>query len=384
MLTLIENAKVFAPQPLGPASVLLAFDRIAAVGHLDRTRIDALPLEVEYVDATGCVIVPGFIDPHEHVAGGSAEDGFSTQTPQLHASEIVSGGITTVVGVLGSDTTMIPPASLLAKVKALREEGLNAYMWTGGYNVPPASITESARSDILYIEEIVGVGEIAIADVRSTDPSPAEIARLASQVSSAGLITRKAGRTYFHVGEAERRLAVIRAVLDDFDVDPDSLYLTHVQRSKQLMDEAITLARRGAWVDLDVVDEDLAEWLPYYLENGGDPERATVSSDAYLTSPQNLFTQIRSLVLDHGWPLERALPFVTTNPARALKLDTTKGRVAAGFAADLLVLREDSMEIVEVFACGNRLVRDGRLAFKEGFLASSNRRIHLVGEEAED
>jgi beta-aspartyl-dipeptidase (metallo-type) len=384
MLILVENGEVYAPEPIGRVPILLTFDRIASVGRVDRARVKALDLEVDYIDARGCVVTPGLIDPHEHVAGGSAEDGFSTQTPEISASEIVSAGITSVVGVLGSDTTMISPSGLLAKVKALKEEGLNAWMWTGGYNMPPTSITDSIRSDLLYIDEVIGAGEVAIADRRSTDPRPDEIAKVVSNIYGAGAISRKAGRTYFHIGEADRRLSVIRQMLESSrEVNPDSLYLTHIERTAELMDEAIEVVRRGAWADIDVVNEDLARWLPYYLEHGGDPEHLTFSSDAYLTSPGNLIGQLRTLVTEHGWPLERVLPFVTTNTARVLKLER-KGRIAPGKSADLVVMRRDSLAVVDVISGGRRLVRDGRVAFKERFLEDSNRRICLVGKKAEE
>ena len=66
-------------------------------------------------------MVPGLIDPHIHLLGGSGETGFSTQTPEFFISEIVRFGVTTVVGTLGVDTTMKTMAGLLAKVKALTE-----------------------------------------------------------------------------------------------------------------------------------------------------------------------------------------------------------------------------------------------------------------------
>ena len=55
-------------------------------------------LPVETVDAEGGFVVPGLIDPHEHLLGGSGESGFSSQTPEITLSEIVAAGITTVVG----------------------------------------------------------------------------------------------------------------------------------------------------------------------------------------------------------------------------------------------------------------------------------------------
>lgn len=382
MLTLIENGEVYAPEPLGRRSILLMLDRIARVGGIDRDRVLGLGVEVETIDATGCVVTPGLIDPHEHLAGGSAEHGFNTQTPEIYASEIVSAGITTVVGVLGSDTTEITPSGLLSRVKALKDVGLNALMWVGGYHVPPATITGSTLDDLLYIEEVIGAGEIAIADHRSLDPDPHELARVIMDVHVASRISGKAGRTYLHIGGGKRRLSNIRAVLDGYPVDPDWLYLTHVQRTEELLDEAIELVRRGVWADLDVTVEDLTRWLPYYLEHGGDATRVTVSSDAYRTSPGNLIGQLRALVTELGWGLERALPFATSNTARALGLEPVTGGIAPGLRADLLVLRGDSLEVVEVIARGKRLLREGRIAFTERFLDESNREIHLVGRRA--
>jgi imidazolonepropionase-like amidohydrolase len=62
-----------------------------------------------------------------------------------------------------------------------------------------------------------------------------------------------------------------------------------------------------------------------------------------------------------------------------LKLEN-KGQLAAGKAADVLVLEAESLELKEVIASGKRLYRDGELDFKESYLENSNRVIELVGE----
>src|SRR3954470_10929746 len=171
MLTLIENGEIYAPAPLGQRDVLILNDRIAKIGELDARALSLLGLELDVIDASGCVVTPGLIDPHQHLLGGSGEEGFSSQTPEINVSEIVSAGITTVVGCLGVDTTMKTMAGLLARAKALKEEGLSAFVWSGGYNVPPTTITGTIRDDIMFIDEVIGAGEIAIADERSTDPT---------------------------------------------------------------------------------------------------------------------------------------------------------------------------------------------------------------------
>jgi len=383
MLTLIENGEVYAPQPRGTPSLLLAGKRILKIGAIDGRALDALPLEVDIIDATDCLITPGLIDPHEHLTGGSGERGYSTQTPEIYASEIICAGITTVVGCLGVDTTTKSLHALLAKVKGLKEEGLSAYVWTGGYNVPPTTITGSVRDDIMLIEEVIGAGEIAISDVRSTEAATHELARLANDAYVGGLLSKKCGLTHFHVGDKEARLRPLRILIEEYETPPAWLYPTHVERNEALMLEAIDLTHRGAFVDIDTVEEDLTKWLRFYLEHDGDPQQLTVSSDASISSPRTLFQQMRACVLEHQIPLEQVLPLVTSNTARVLKLDD-RGTLEAGKLADLLVLNRESLEIKDVICGGRRLMKNGRLTFNEKFLEESNRRIRLDGRKAKE
>lgn len=380
MLTLIENGEVYAPEPLGKISVLLIENQILKLGDVSRKAVEALEIDFEIIDAKGCVTTPGFIDPHQHLLGGSGEHGFSTQTPEIDAAEIVSAGITTVVGCLGVDTTMKTQPGLLAKVKALKEEGLNAFMWTGGYNVPPTSITKDTRDDIMFIEEIIGVGEIAISDERSTEPDFHELAHLVHDSYVGGILSKKAGISHFHVGAGPKRLRLLRDLIEKDDIRPEWLYPTHINRTEELMLEAIELANRGSFVDIDTVDEDLPEQLKIYRENGGDMTKLTVSSDSSITSPHTLFEQIRACVIEHGFSLEEILPLVTSNTAQVLQLGL-KGRIAEGKAADVLVLEKETFELREVISGGRRLLKNGEIAFKEAFLKDSNRKINLIGEK---
>jgi beta-aspartyl-dipeptidase (metallo-type) len=383
VLTLIENGEVYTPEPAGKRSVLLTDGKVAKVGEVDRGAMEKLGVECETIDATGCLVVPGFIDPHQHLLGGSGEKGFSSQTPEFFISEIVPFGITTVVGVLGVDTTMKTMPGLLAKVKALREQGLNAYCWTGGYNVPPTSIMQTVRDDIMFIEEVIGAGEIAISDLRGMNPPVQELARVATHCYVGGMLSGKAGLTHFHVGESDRRLQPLRDLLEDFDVEPGWLYATHVERSEKLMEEAIELAGRGMAVDVDTVEEDLPEWLRFYLDHGGDPDCLTASSDAGTSSPRVLYEQLRRCVVEERFPLEQVLALVTRNPARILKLHD-KGVLEKGRWGDLLLLEKGSLEIVHVLSRGAFMVRDGSLAVDEKFLEGSNREIHLRGRKLDE
>src|SRR5215204_7518667 len=253
MLLLIENGELYDPVPRGKQSVLIANDRVEKVGRIDRNGLDALGVEHEVIDASGCAVVPGLIDPHQHLLGGSGEGSLALQTPELFLREIVRAGITSVVGTLGVDTTMKTIAGLLARVKALEEEGLSAWLWTGGYNVPPTTVMGSIREDMLFVDEVVGAGEVAISDERGLNQSSQELAKLVRDTHAGGLLSGKAGLTHFHVGEEKGRLQQLTTLINDYDICETWLYPTHVHRSRELLHEAIALARAGAHVDMDAV-----------------------------------------------------------------------------------------------------------------------------------
>lgn len=382
MLTLIEGGRVYTPDPVGEQSILLADGHVSKVGKVDKSALERLGADYDVVNANGCIIVPGLIDPHTHLLGGSGETGYSTQTPEFFISEIVAFGITTVVGTLGVDSTMKTMAGLLAKVKGLKEQGINAFCWTGGYDVPPSSILGTVREDIMFIEEVIGAGEVAIADERALAPEPAALARTATHAHVGGMLAKKAGLVHIHAGPTERRLSALREVLENFDVEPSWFYTTHIERSEKLMDEAIELSKKGMPCDMDVVEEDLHRWVRYWRENGGPREMLTISSDASMTGHGLVWEQVRDCVRNHGFTLEQMLPMMTRNTARILKL-REKGEIAKGCAGDLVMLEEGSLEIVHVLSQGKMMVRDGTVVKEENWLKDSDRQIHLRGRKNE-
>jgi beta-aspartyl-dipeptidase (metallo-type) len=330
----VENGDIYAPAPRGKATIVVAGGRIERIGD-----VDASSFEPEVIDASGCIVTPGLIDCHIHLIGGSGEKGFSSATPSIAASELFAGGTTTVVGLLGTDTTTKTLPALLAKVKGLRDEGLNARMWTGGYDA--RSLTGCVRDDVVLIDEIIGAGEIAIADRRSTHYDARTLARLASDCYIAGTLTGKAGVLHLHTGELPERLSIVREVLE-LGVPAASLHPTHVNRNEKLFREAIELTRRGVAVDLDVVDEDLERWWRLF---DGDRSLITISTDAPIGRVGALLDAVRSL------PLEESLPLATSNPARILKLHDV-GEIAEGKRADLLLLDAKTLKLRRVIAAG--------------------------------
>lgn len=359
--TLITGGDLYTPRHAGVQELLLADGKVAKLGAVELSTLHALSDDVTLLDATGCIVVPGFIDPHAHLIGAGGEEGFASRMPEILLGQIVCAGVTTVVGLLGTDTTTRHIASLHAKASQLGEEGITAYFYTGGFELPPTTLTGSVMDDLVLVDKVIGTGEIAISDPRWIDPLLDPLAHIVVQTATGGKMAGKAGVVHFHTGPGKRKLGLLHELLDCYDVPSAAIYPTHVNRSEALVEDAIALARRGAFVDMDTVEEDVAARLPYYLAQGGPPDRITISSDAHTPSgsTRKLYEQFVALVRETQLPLETVLACFTSNGAAALKLKN-KGALARDKDADVLVLRQDTLELVHVFAGGRQFVRDGQ------------------------
>jgi beta-aspartyl-dipeptidase (metallo-type) len=325
-------------------------------------------------------VIPGLIDSHVHLTGGGGEAGPETRVPPLALSRLSAGGVTTAVGVLGTDDTVRTPAELVTAARGLQAEGLSAYCHTGGYHLPPATVTGTVRQDIVLIDLILGVGELAISDHRSSQPTLDELLRVAGDAHVAGLMSGKAGIVHLHVGDGPRGLELVRAALQRSEIPARVFNPTHINRRKALFQEAMALAGQGCTIDITAFPLEegddawsAAEALTRYLEAGLPGDRVTVSSDGGgcfpvfdgegqvvgmdVGSPSAMAGALREL-LDCGQPLERVLPAFTSNPARLLLLKR-KGRLAVGADADLVVLGSGG-EVEDVMARGRWHVRSGR------------------------
>lgn len=364
---------MYAPEHLGVRDVFVVQERVAAIGeHLPRP---GPWLPCEEMDANGLILCPGLVDGHVHILGGGGEGGPRTRAPEVHVDSLVGGGITSVVGLLGFDSVTRSVVSLLAKARALQEEGLSSWIYTGSYQMPPRTVTGDVETDIVLINEVVGVGEIAISDPRASQVDPGELVRLAARARVGGFLSGKAGRVHVHVGDAASGLSRLVAALEQTDLPAAQFYPTHVNRRAPLLRQAAEFARLGAPVDVTaactpeldepeaVPPEEAVRWL---LETGVDPERVTMSSDGNGSLPSFdsdgrlvsvavgsvhiLWEKLRDAVVRAGLPLEAVLPMAGRNVARVLKLPG-KGQVAPGMDADFLLLDAD-LRIQSVVARG--------------------------------
>ena len=387
MLLLIKNADVYAPESGGRCDLLLGGGKILRMEP--DIRIPRKYCEV--IDARNLKAVPGFIDGHVHIMGGGGEGGFATRTPDLPLTDAIQGGVTTVVGCLGTDGYTRNMAGLLAKAKGLEEEGISTFVYSGSYGIPLRTLMPSLEEDLLFIDKVIGAGEVALSDHRSSQPTFEAFAQVVATARRGGMLSGKAGVVNVHLGDGPRGLDFLRRIVAETELSATQMLPTHINRNPRLFEEGIAYAKAGGFVDFTT--STLASYLEggeipcgralrLMLEAGVDPGQITFTSDGQGSLPDwdqngrlqeisvgrvtSLFPAVRKAVQDEGIPLETALRVVTANPARILKLKA-KGRLAPGLDADVVFLDPQNLEVRTVIAKGRLLMKSGKLMAKGMF-----------------
>lgn len=390
MLTLLKNGKVYAPESLGYMDMLIVGDRIVQLAPHISDVTTVLP-ETQTIDLEGKLVVPGFIDTHVHMIGGGGEAGFYSRVPEIMLSGIISSGITTLVGVLGTDGTTRHLESLLAKARGLETEGVTTYMYTGSYELPVVTITGSVRRDIIIVDKVIGVGEIAVSDHRSSEPTVQEIKRLATEARLGGMLSGKPGIIHFHMGNGQDGLSKINEVVETSDIPIRHFYPTHINRQQALFEEAIAFAKRGGCIDITAGITPVggfagaikpSEAIVACLDQGVPINRLTMSSDGngsmavyndagqverlLVTTLDSIYTEFKDLVLHDGLDISQALRIITSNPASLLGVYPAKGTLEVNSHADIVVL-DDKLGLNMVFAKGVKMMENGEVIKKGTF-----------------
>lgn len=385
MITIIKNAEVYKPDYAGKKDVLLLNGKIGAVEDEITVKIEHASGLVNEIEASGMVMVPGFIDSHTHMQGGGGEGGYKTRTPEAVLTDFTTAGITTAVGCLGTDGVTRSMISLLAKARGLEEEGLSTYIYSGSYRVPVVTITGEVMNDLLIVDKVIGVGEIAVSDHRSSQITQPEFYKLAADARAGGMLSGKAGILNIHLGDGERMLDLILNTVENTEIPITQFLPTHINRNKALFEEGIRYAKRGGYIDLTASSDPVfweeeygevrtSEGIKRLLAENVSVDSFTISSDAQgslplfnekkefiglgVGKPDCILKEIQNCVLEHEIPLETAIRAVTINPARILKLPA-KGRIEPGCDADLCLLAEDTLEIDTVICKGRTMVSNG-------------------------
>lgn len=344
-------------------------------------KLDVTLPDLEVIDAAGYIVAPGLVDQHIHITGGGGEGGWHSRCPELVFSELVKAGVTTFLGVSGTDSMTRSVENLLAKVRGLKNEGASGWMWTSNYAYPVTTITKDVRTDMLAIPEVLGV-KIALGDHRSSFPNQHEIMQILADVRVSGMLTGKTGFLHVHLGDFPYSFDIFdECVAQGMPIK--HIRPTHVARHPEVFRRACEFAKKGGFIDIttgggnymgsaaDAVRAALADGVPF--------DRITLSSDGHGSMPR--FNEAGEMVglgigsimcdietireLKDELGVEKALTPMTKTVAGALGLET-KGGIAVGKDADLLFLTKD-FEPEWVFMMGKVAMRQGEVVMKGAF-----------------
>ena len=382
MITIIKNIDVYKPEHIGKKDILIVDNKIAAIDDNISINLNG-HISVNEIDGSDKIIVPGFIDSHVHILGGGGEGGFSTRTPEITLTTLTTAGVTTVVGCLGTDGITRDMVSLLAKARGLEEEGVSTYIYSGSYRLPLKTITGDIMKDIIVVDKVIGIGEIALSDHRSSQPTFEEFSRAVADIRVGGMLSGKAGIINIHLGDGIRKIDMLEKVIKETEIPVTQFLPTHVNRNPQLFEKCIEFAKNGGYIDFTGSDDP-----DYYEEMDGEVrfskglqrlidenvcmDNFTLSSDGQGSLPMFnskkefiglgvgksscLIKAIKECVQKQGIPLEIAIRAITCNPAKILKLKN-KGKIENGFDADLCIL-DKNLDVDTVFAKGKLMLQN--------------------------
>ena len=378
-MLLIKNTNLYSPQSLGKKDILISNGKIVAIDD----EIVNHSVFSKVWDAKGAITTPGFIDQHIHVIGAGGKHGFASMTPQLHLGDLINCGTTTVVGLLGTDGSTRSIKTLFSKTQALNQEGITAYMYTGYYGLDKVYLMNSLQEDMIYIDSVIGC-KIAISDIRSSYPSALELLRLLRNVRVGGMLSGKKGILHLHLGALSSKMDLLFEIIENYEFPIEHISPTHVGRTKDLFDQAITFAKMGGMIDITTGASkytDPYKSVLYALDNNVSIDNMTFSSDGNagldkLDKNNNLvgfksapfdknFEEVINLHKHGGVPIEDALKLITSNPAKNLGLKN-KGQVKVNSDADLCFLNSD-LELHTVIANGKFMMQQGALVVKGSF-----------------
>ncbi len=373
MFTLLKNLECYSPKYIGKKNILIAGGKIYKIQPAGKQ--EANPFIDRTVECDGLLAFPGLIDQHVHIIGGGGEQGFASHVGEIDIHDILAAGVTTLVGLLGTDGCTKSLESLFVKAKILESQGITTFIYSGSYSVPIVTLTQSIVRDLILIDKVIGAGEIAISDHRSSNADSAALLTLASDTHLGGLLGGKAGVVHIHLGDGKAGLTPLLKILEQSDLPVELFVPTHVNRNPVLFEQAVEYCKNGGNIDLtagETVGIPVPDAVCRLMNGNPGLSGVTVSSDANGSIPsggtgtiQCLYDDIRDCIVTEKINPETVIRLVTENVAKVLKLYPQKGTLREGSDADLLIT-DKNYKVSKLFCLGKLMIDEGCVVENKG------------------
>jgi beta-aspartyl-dipeptidase (metallo-type) len=295
-ILLIKGGDIYAPEHKGEKDILVINEKIFFIDqNILTSALNAMDKNIKIIDASKCIIIPGYIDQHVHINGAGGEGGPQYRTPPIQLSEFVKAGITSVVGLLGTDGFARSLKALLMKARALEQEGISTWIYTGAYQYPSPTITESILSDIILIDKVIGL-KIALSDHRASHPTVDEFIKVTSEARAGGILAGKSGVVHIHMGGEKQGLSCLFDIIRNTEIPVEQFAPTHLnKKDEEFFRQVVEFGKIGGYIDLTagVSGEEKSSQsikpgkaIKRLLKNGISIEKITISSDGNGSLPK--------------------------------------------------------------------------------------------------
>jgi len=406
--TLIKGGIVLSLDPavgyLPNGDVLVDRDRIAVIGP------DLAADDAEVIDASGMIVMPGFVDTHRHIWEGILRNigtdvplegrvsyisfVLRTLAPAFRPEDAYAGNLVSALGAIDAGITTLldwshiqaSPAHTDAVIQALEDSGLRGvfaygFPWWGKWEERQPSWFVRAATEHFSTKDQMLTLALAAPGPEFTD---FEVAR------DHWKLARETGaRITAHVGVGSYgQDAKVQEMGEAGLLGPDTTYI----HCTTLNDTEIQMiVDTGGTVSLaSPVEMMMGHGMPpiqKFLDRG---LRPSLSIDVETNVPADMFNQMRSVIglqralaLAAGKPpitMRDVLEYATIEGARANGLEGKVGTLTPGKQADIILLRTDRMNVTplndpvaavvtgmdtsnvdSVFIAGRAMKRDGKL-----------------------
>jgi beta-aspartyl-dipeptidase (metallo-type) len=249
------------------------------------------------------------------------------------------------------------------------------------------------QSDLAFIDKVLGVGELAVSDHRSTQPTLDDLAKLAAECRLGGLISGKAGILHLHIGTGRQKLELLYGLIEDKEIPPTQIVPTHINYTTDLLEGSVDFIERGGRVDINAFEDpssdrdalSITSAVRFYKERHITLDNISISSDGNGTltvfdekgeitcltvaSQRSLLNNFRHLLQNAVLDIGSAIKLFSTNAATFYKLHH-KGGLDVGKDADILILDED-YALTDMFVKGKRMIDGAEVVAKGTFSQSS-------------
>jgi imidazolonepropionase-like amidohydrolase len=369
--------------PIRNGVVLINEGKIAAVGTRGQVKI---PRSAQFVDCSGCTITAGFWNSHVHFMERKWVDVASIPAPELNKQlqdMLTRYGFTTAFDLSSpwENTRRLRDRIESGEVRGPRIYSTGLGLLPSNPGIPPEAINfmgwmKAPASEIADATQAAAASrkllDAGVDGIKLFVSAPSKASLSESTIEAAVTEAHKWGKPAFaHPNTGADVLAAVRGGVD---------VIAHTTPQSGAWDETLLAAMKEHRVAL-IPTLWIWKWYARHDRQSAEDKivatelgqlRAWVAAGGTVLFGNDLGavdadpTEEYNLMAQAGMTFRQVLASLTTGPAERFGQSKQLGRVATGFQADLVVLKNDPSKNIQALADVQYTLRAGKIIYRAG------------------